>query len=137
MREGRVRIADEGGEAGERSEPGRAASEELLAAQQAAPSDDRSVSNPVAMPMSGLVGLYRALRSNPSLPKVLIEAKRKGAAWVSRITKGSDVELNPEAFGIIGESDREAIKEEMKAEGVFQAQGTPGRGGRRALNQAE
>lgn len=119
VREGRVRVAAAGGEAGEASEPGAAAGAELLAAQRIAPSDDRSVANPVALPMSGLVGLYRALRSNPALPKVLIEAKRKGAAWVSRLTKGSDVELNPEAFGIIDETDRARIKEEMKSEGMF------------------
>ena len=119
VREGRVRVAAAGGEAGEASDPGAAAGAELLAAQRVAPSDDRSLANPVALPMSGLVGLYRALRSNPALPKVLIEAKRKGAAWVSRLTKGSDVELNPEAFGIIDETDRARIKEEMKSEGMF------------------
>lgn len=119
VREGRVRVADSGDEAGEASEPGAAAAAEQLAAQRVAPRDDRSVSNPVSLPMSGLVGLYRALRSSPALPKVLIEAKRKGAAWVSRITKGSDVELNPEAFGIVDETDRAMIKKEMKAEGLF------------------
>ena len=62
VRAGRVRVADSGGEAGEASEPGRAASAELLAAQRVAPSANRSVANPVALPMSGLVGLYRALR---------------------------------------------------------------------------
>ena len=123
VREGRVRVADNGESPGEANEPGMAASEELRRAQAgaAAPSDMPEVggARPVAMSQSQMLALFRAVRACPSLPKVLQEAKRKGAAWVSRITKGSDVELNPEAFGIIDTTDRERVKGDMVAEGRF------------------
>ena len=123
---GGLRIADEGERRNREAEdvaanPGATASKELLAAERAAPAprDDEAVARPVAFSMSQMVRLYQALRQSASLPRVLQDAKRRGAKWVGRITKGSDVELNPEAFGIVDRSDLMALKDQLRRQGHF------------------
>ena len=123
---GGLRIADEGERRNREAEdvaanPGATASRELLAAERTAPAprDDEAVARPVAFSMSQMVRLYQALRQSASLPRVLQDAKRRGAKWVGRITKGSDVELNPEAFGIVDRSDLMALKDELRRQGHF------------------
>ena len=123
---GGLRIADEGERRHREAEdvaanPGATASRELLAAERAAPAprDDEAVARPVAFSMSQMVRLYQALRQSASLPRVLQDAKRRGAKWVGRITKGSDVELNPEAFGIVDRSDLMAMKDQLRRQGHF------------------
>jgi len=123
---GGLRIADEGERRNREAEdvaanPGATASKELLAAERAAPAprDDEAVARPVAFSMSQMVRLYQALRQSASLPRVLQDAKRRGAKWVARITAGSDVELNPEAFGIVDRSDLMALKDQLRRQGHF------------------
>lgn len=83
------------------------------------PSGDLKVMKPVEFAFSSLVELYQWMRGNPALPKILTKAHQEKRAWLGRITKGSEVELNPEMFGIVSKSDEVRIKAELKAEGRF------------------
>ena len=83
------------------------------------PAENLGVSKPVNFSMSMLVDLYQSIRKNPALPKVLTNAHRMKRRWLGRMTKGSEVELNPEMFGIVSKSDEARIKAELKAEGRF------------------
>ena len=83
------------------------------------PSGDLKVMKPVEFAFSSLVELYQWMRGSPALPKILTKAHREKRAWLGRITKGSEVELNPEMFGIVSKSDEVRIKAELKAEGHF------------------
>ena len=81
------------------------------------PSGDLKVMKPVEFAFSSLVELYQWMRGSPALPKILTKAHQEKRAWLGRITKGSEVELNPEMFGIVSKSDEVRIKAELKAEG--------------------
>jgi len=83
------------------------------------PSGDLKVMKPVEFAFSSLVELYQWMRGSPALPKILTKAHQEKRAWLGRITKGSEVELNPEMFGIVSKSDEVRIKAELKAEGHF------------------
>lgn len=83
------------------------------------PSGDLKVMKPVEFAFSSLVELYQWMRGSPALPKILTKAHQEKRAWLGRITKGSEVELNPEMFGIVSKSDEARIKAELKAEGRF------------------
>lgn len=83
------------------------------------PSGDLKVMKPVEFAFSSLVELYQWMRGSPALPKILTKAHQEKRAWLGRITKGSEVELNPEMFGIVSKSDEVRIKAELKAEGRF------------------
>ena len=83
------------------------------------PAENLGISKPVNFSMSMLVDLYQSIRKNPALPKMLTNAHRMKRRWLGRMTKGSEVELNPEMFGIVSKSDEARIKAELKAEGRF------------------
>lgn len=83
------------------------------------PSGDLKVMKPVEFAFSSLVELYQWMRGSPALPKILTKAHQEKRAWLGRITRGSEVELNPEMFGIVSKSDEVRIKAELKAEGRF------------------
>ena len=109
---GRLRLADDA-----KYQP--AAIESAGMSVKYTPAENLGISKPVNFSMSMLVDLYQSIRKNPALPKVLTNAHRMKRRWLGRMTKGSEVELNPEMFGIVSKSDEARIKAELKAEGRF------------------
>lgn len=105
--------------ASESGEAGSAAGIEYEADVQVpemSPSEDPSVAHPVAMGVSELSRMYRAITGN------MFKVKGKSSTWNKArhgTWKNGKAWLAADVFGIVDKSDLEAIKEDLRKEGKF------------------
>ena len=103
----------------ERGEAGQAAGIEYEADVQVpemSPSEDPSVAQPVAMGVSELSRMYRAITGH------MFKVKGKSSTWNNArhgTWKNGKAWLAADVFGIVDKSDLEAIKEDLRKEGKF------------------